>query len=277
MTPTHNPEPLLRVENLSVTYKSRHTTIKANNDVSLYLDPGETLGIVGESGSGKSTLGDAILGFAPVTSGRIIFRGEDITHADAKRRRKLTKDIQVIFQNPYGSLNPSRTIGQILSEPLIAQGLEPSSSQRGRKVREWLDLVGLPATAATKYPGDFSGGQRQRIAIARALLTEPELVICDEAVSALDLSIQAQILNLLRDLQVRLNLSYLFITHDLAVVEHVSQRIAVMHHGRLVETGSASSIISSPQNPYTRELVNAVPSPDPTIQRQRRQQRTAAL
>lgn len=277
MTLIHNPEPLLRVENLSVTYKGRHTAVIANDNISLHLDAGETLGVVGESGSGKSTLGDAILGFAPVTAGRIIFRGEDITNADIKRRRELTKDIQVIFQNPYGSLNPSRTIGQILSEPLLAHGLERNPSQRGKKIREWLELVGLPGSADTKYPGDFSGGQRQRIAIARALLIEPELVICDEAVSALDLSIQAQILNLLLDLQARLNLSYLFITHDLAVVEHVSQRIAVMYRGRVVETGTAKGVISSPQDPYTRKLIDAVPSPDPTIQRQRRQQRTAAL
>lgn len=272
-------ERILNVENLTVEYASHgwgdHKIVRANDDISIHINAGETLGIVGESGSGKSTLGDAILGFAPVTQGTITFQGEDISHASPKRRRELTREIQVIFQNPFGSLNPSRTIGQILAEPLLAHGLESDSAARSRKILEWLDMVGLPASSAGRYPGDFSGGQRQRVAIARALLVEPELVVCDEAVSALDVSIQAQVLNLLMDLQKRLGVSYLFITHDLAVVEHISQRIAVMHRGRIVETGETHDVITSPREEYTRALLDAVPSPDPTEQRRRRRERTA--
>lgn len=274
-----SPTQTLKVENLVVEYalhgRGGHRVFRANDGISIDIKSGETLGIVGESGSGKSTLGDAILGFAPVTQGSIVFRGEDIAHVSPRRRRELTRDIQVIFQNPFGSLNPSRTIGQILAEPLLAHGIEPDEAARTRKIHEWLDLVGLPASAASRYPGDFSGGQRQRVAIARALLVEPALVICDEAVSALDVSIQAQVLNLLMDLQGRLGVSYLFITHDLAVVEHIAQRIAVMHRGKIVEFGNTKDVIGSPQEEYTRTLLEAVPSPDPSIQKLRRRQRTA--
>ncbi len=270
---------LLSVENLTVEYvthgRGGRKAVRANDDISLHLEAGETLGIVGESGSGKSTLGDAILGFAPVAQGRIVFQGENIAAAPPQRRRELTRNIQVIFQNPFGSLNPSRTIGQILAEPLIAHRLESDADARRKKIQEWLDLVGLPASAAQRYPGDFSGGQRQRVAIARALLVNPQLVVCDEAVSALDVSIQAQVLNLLMDLQERLGVSYLFITHDLAVVEHIAQRIAVMNRGRVVEVGDAKDVIGSPKEDYTRALLEAVPSPDPTVQRRRRRERTA--
>ncbi|MEV7610952.1 ATP-binding cassette domain-containing protein [Microbacterium sp. NPDC089320] len=264
--------PLMSIENLVVDYRARRRgqSVRASDDVSLQIAPGETLGLVGESGSGKSTIGNAVLGFTPASSGRIVFDGEDITHASAARRRQLTKDIQVVFQNPYASLNPALTIGQTLSEPLRAHGIATKAADRDARIATWLDVVGLPAAAAQKYPADFSGGQRQRIAIARALLVEPRLVVCDEAVSALDLSIQAQILNLLRDLQQRTGVSFLFITHDLAVVEHVAHRLAVLHRGRVIESGATADVIGSPQDPYTRRLLDAVPSPDPVVQRARR-------
>lgn len=268
--------PLLEIADLVVEYRGRRRgqIVRASDAVSLRVGEGETLGIVGESGSGKSTIGNVVLGFTPPTAGRITFAGEDITHATPVRRRQLTKDIQVIFQNPFGSLNPALTIEQILAEPLRAHRMENNAATRRARIEHWLNVVGLPKSAAQRYPGDFSGGQRQRIAIARALLVEPRLVVCDEAVSALDLSIQAQVINLLMDLQARTGVSYLFITHDLAVVEHVAQRIAVLHHGRVVETGSTKDIIHHPANEYTRSLIEAVPSPDPAVQRARRLERT---
>ncbi|MDR1388319.1 MAG: ATP-binding cassette domain-containing protein [Propionibacteriaceae bacterium] len=264
-------EPLLRVEGLVVEYPGgrRRPGLRANDDVSIEIAPGETLGLVGESGSGKSTLGDAILGFAPVTAGRIWFKGEDIVQADPKRRRQLTRLIQPIFQNPFGSLNPARTIGATLREGPLAHGLV-SPGEADQKVAQWLDIVGLPPATARRYPRDFSGGQRQRVAIARALIMEPELVICDEAVSALDLSIQAQVLNLLSDLKRRVGLSYLFISHDMAVVEHMSDRVVVLHQGRVVEQGPVDEVVNHPSQPYTRSLLSAVPLPDPIAQRARR-------
>ncbi|MDR2454230.1 MAG: ATP-binding cassette domain-containing protein [Bifidobacteriaceae bacterium] len=265
-------EALVRVEGLVVEYPDRRRgrpPLRANDEVSIEIRPGETLGLVGESGSGKSTLGDAILGFAPVAAGRIWFKGEDIAHAGPARRRELTRLIQPIFQNPFGSLNPARTVGATLREGLVAHGLA-ARSQAERRVAEWLEIVGLSADAAARYPADFSGGQRQRIAIARALILEPELVICDEAVSALDLSIQAQILNLLSDLKRRAGLAYLFISHDMAVVEHMSDRVVVLHRGRVVEQGSTAQIVHQPSQPYTRALLEAVPLPDPSRQRARR-------
>lgn len=270
-------QPLLSIDHLVVEYRGRRRgpAVRASDDVSLHVGAGETLGLVGESGSGKSTIGNTVLGFTPATSGRITFAGEDVTHVTPARRRALTKDIQVIFQNPYASLNPALTIGQTLSEPLRAHGIATTAAERNARIARWLEVVGLPATAAQKYPADFSGGQRQRIAIARALLVEPRLVVCDEAVSALDLSIQAQILNLLMELQQRTGVSYLFITHDLAVVEHVAHRLAVLHHGRVVESGDTADILASPQNAYTRNLIDAVPSPDPTEQRARRDRKTS--
>ncbi|MDR0416238.1 MAG: ATP-binding cassette domain-containing protein [Propionibacteriaceae bacterium] len=261
----------LAVTDLVVEYRRgrRLPPVRATDHVSFSIEAGETLGLVGESGSGKSTLGDAILGFAPVVSGSVAFRGEDILRASAARRRQLTRDIQVIFQNPYGSLNPSKTIGDTLTEPLRCHRL---ADRRGAlaKAAEWLELVGLDASALPKYPTDFSGGQRQRVAIARALILEPQLVICDEAVSALDLSIQAQVLNLLTDLKGRLGVTYLFITHDMAVVAYMADRVAVLHHGRLVEIGDARDLTSHPTDPYTQALIAAAPLPDPVEQRRRR-------
>lgn len=265
----------LDIDDLVVEYHRgrRLPPVRATDHVSLTMEAGETLGLVGESGSGKSTLGDAILGFAPVVSGAITFRGEDILHASPTRRRQLARDIQVIFQNPYGSLNPSKTISDTLTEPLRCHRLA-SRQEAKAKAAEWLDLVGLDASALLRYPTDFSGGQRQRIAIARALILEPQLVVCDEAVSALDLSIQAQILNLLTDLRTRLGVSYLFITHDMAVVGYMADRIAVLHHGRLVELGQARAVTDHPTDPYTQALIAVAPLPDPIRQRQRRPERT---
>jgi ABC-type glutathione transport system ATPase component len=242
--------------------------------VSIGIGNGGTLGLVGESGSGKSTLGDAVLGFAPVASGEIYFKGEEIAHAGAARRRELTRLIQPIFQNPFGSLNPARTIGQTLREPLLAHGMA-GSAEATRTVERWLDIVGLPPESAGRYPADFSGGQRQRVAIARALIVEPELIVCDEAVSALDLSIQAQVLNLLADLQRTTGVSYLFISHDMAVVEYMADHIAVLHHGKIVEQGVAEQIAKHPSQEYTRALLAAVPLPDPALQRARKAERRA--
>jgi peptide/nickel transport system ATP-binding protein len=270
-------DPLVVVEDLVVEYRRgrRLPPVRATDHVSLTIEAGETLGLVGESGSGKSTFGDAILGFAPVVGGSITFRGEDILHATPARRRQLTRDIQVIFQNPYGSLNPSKTIGDTLTEPLRHHGIADRPAALV-KAAEWLDLVGLDETALHRYPTDFSGGQRQRVAVARALILEPQLVVCDEAVSALDLSIQAQVLNLLTDLKRRLGVTYLFITHDIAVVNYMSDRIAVLHDGKLVELGDAADVAAHPSDPYTKALIAAAPLPDPVEQRQRRERRPGA-
>jgi peptide/nickel transport system ATP-binding protein len=264
-------EPLVRVEELTVDYPRgrRLPPLRALDRVSVTISQGETLGLVGESGSGKSTLGDAILGFAPAVAGAVYYRGEEILHARPKRRRELTRQIQVIFQNPYGSLNPAKTIGETLAEPLRFHRLAGAAAAR-EKVAEWLELVGMAPEAMKLYPSEFSGGQRQRIAIARALILEPELVVCDEVVSALDLSVQAQILNLLTSLKERLGVTYLFITHDMAVVEYMSDRIAVLHRGGVVEQGEASRIAANPADPYTQALIAAAPVPDPAVQRQRR-------
>lgn len=256
-------EHLLRLVDLTVHYpgRRRHGTVRAVENVNLYLDQGETLGLVGESGSGKSTLGNTIVGLVAPTRGQIVFRGNDITRASPRERRDLSRDIQVIFQDPYSSLNPSRTIGQTLGEPLRAVQRLDRRYARAR-VHEVLAQVGMPADTASRYPAEFSGGQRQRIAIARALVLWPSLIVCDEPTSALDLSVQAQILNLLLDLQQRLDLSYLFISHDIDVIRHMSHRAAVFHQGGVVEQGPAKEVIDSPTHPYTRALIAAVPRPD---------------
>jgi ABC-type oligopeptide transport system ATPase subunit len=263
--------PLLDVDGAVVEYPQgrRAAPLRALGGVSLQVGRGETLGLVGESGSGKSTLGNAVLGLVGLAAGTIAFDGEDITHADRARRRALTAHLQVVLQDPYSSLNPARTIGQTLVEPFLAhrgrRGDDPAA-----RIADMLRRVGLDAGAAGRYPRQFSGGQLQRIAIARALMLNPKLVICDEAVSALDLSIQAQILNLLRDLQDELGVSFLFISHDLEVVRHISHRIAVLRRGELVEIGPVEEIRRHPRHEYTRALLGAVPLPDPTAQRARR-------
>jgi oligopeptide/dipeptide ABC transporter ATP-binding protein len=276
MTDGDSPMPppgsgLLEIRDLVVEYKlgRGRPPLRAVDGVSLTIAPGETVGLVGESGSGKTTIGRAVLGLAPISQGTITFDGADTTHADQRQRRELSSDLQVVFQDPYSSLNPTRTIGQTLAETLRAQGAGRAAA--AARTRDMLARTGLPADAASRYPAHFSGGQRQRIAIARALMARPRLVICDEPTSSLDLSIQAQILNLLRELQNHFGLSYLFIAHDLAVVRYLAQRIMVLYRGRVMEQGDAATVYTSPAHPYTRALLAAVPVPDPDEQRARRE------
>ena len=245
---------LLRVRDLEVTYRGRHgtPTVHAVDGVSFTVAANETVGLVGESGSGKTTIGRAILGLTPVSSGAIAFAGVDITRAGYHQRRALSADLQVVFQDPYSSLNPTRTIGQTLGETLRAQRIGHDAV--AERVAAMLKRVGLTPDAVRGYPSRFSGGQRQRIAIARALIAQPRLVICDEPTSALDLSVQAQVLNLLRELQHDFGLSYLFIAHDLAVVRHLSRRIIVLYRGRVMEQGDAASVYANPIHPYTRRI-----------------------
>lgn len=261
--------PLLQVEDLRVTFRSGGKEFHALKGVDLSINAGETLGLVGESGSGKTTIGKVILGQVAASSGRILFDGEDITHAKRERRRTLGRDIQVVFQDPYGSLNPVRTIGDTLAEPLLMQ-TTLTKQDRARKLAEVLEQVGMPQDTSSRYPAQFSGGQRQRIAIARAVIGRPRLVVCDEPVSGLDLSVQAQVLNLLNDLQKSMGLTLLFISHDLTVVRHVSHRTAVLYRGDIVEMGDAAQVHDAPQHAYTKALLSAAPVPDPILQRERR-------
>jgi ABC-type glutathione transport system ATPase component len=275
MSPTDPlSEPLLEVADLVVRFRSKKRlgpSFQALNGVSLRLGQGETLGLVGESGSGKTTIGRAILGLASVASGSIRFDGRDITAASRRERRALSRDLQVVFQDPYSSLNPSRTIGDILSEPLSVQGV--AGGEARARVQELLDRVHLPHDAMDRLPREFSGGQRQRIAIARALALEPRLIVCDEPVSALDLCTQARVLDLFLEIQRDTGVSYLFISHDLDVVRHVSHRVAVLYRGDLVEQGDAEQVTRVPQHPYTQRLLLASPVPDPDRQAERREAR----
>lgn len=267
-------DPLLQVEHLEVEYRSAGWRKPANrvlHGISLDVLEGETLGLVGESGSGKTTLGRSVLGLVPVASGRILYDGRDITRARRRERRALAGEIQVVFQDPYSSLNPSLLVSDILSEPLRAAGVSGAESRR--RVRELLDRVGLPSDAWKRYPVEFSGGQRQRIAIARALALEPRLIICDEPVSALDLSTQARVLDLLIEIQERTGVTLLVISHDLSVVRAVCHRVAVMYKGEIVEQGSTSSVIDHPTQAYTKKLLLAAPVSDPDEQRERREAR----
>lgn len=264
---------LLAVERLSVEYKaSGRRRVRAVDDVSFTVTPGETLALVGESGSGKSTIGRALLGLTPVHSGRVLFEDKDITHRSRATQRALASQMQVVFQDPYSSLNPSKTIGASLSEPLRALGGH-TRLQAESKVGDLLHRVGLPADAAMRYPSRFSGGQRQRIVIARALAMSPRLIVCDEPTSALDVSTQAQVLELLIELQLQLGVAYLFITHDLAVVRHFADRVMVLRNGGIVEEGSVSQVCEAPTTLYTQQLLAAAPVPDPDLQRQRRELR----
>src|SRR6478735_8682792 len=270
--------PLLDIKDLVVEYPGkgfRAQPFRALKGVSLDILPGETVGLVGESGSGKTTLGRAALGLAPVTEGSIVYDGKDISHLKRQERRALSSEIQVVFQDPYSSLNPSMTIEQILTEPLTAAGV--SSSEAKSRVRDLLDQVGLPADARGRLPREFSGGQRQRVAIARALALRPRLIVCDEPVSALDLSTQARVLDLFIEIQERTGVAYLFITHDLAVVRHVSHRVAVMYRGEIVETGDGDQVTARPEHPYTQRLFLAAPVPNPDEQKERRAARRALL
>ncbi|MFC4376224.1 ATP-binding cassette domain-containing protein [Nocardia halotolerans] len=265
---------LLEVDDLRVAFPGRGFRARPTevlHGVSLSVATGETLGLVGESGSGKTTIGRAVLGLVEPGGGRIRFDGTDITHLGGAARRALARDIQVVFQDPYGSLNPSLTIGDILSEPLVVQGVSPSAARA--RITELLDQVGLPGDAAARLPREFSGGQRQRVAIARALAPEPKLIVCDEPVSALDLSTQARVLDLFIDIQRRTGVAYLFISHDLAVIRHVSHRVTVLYRGDIVETGAAPEVTSSPAHPYTQRLLLAAPVSDPVEQRRRRAER----
>ena len=242
--------------------------VYAVDDINFTLDKGETLGLVGESGCGKSTTGRTILRLIEPTDGMIAFEGQDITHLDKSAMRALRREMQIIFQDPYASLNPRMTVGSIIGEPLeihkIAKG-----SEKEERVASLLQKVGLRAEDMRKYPHEFSGGQRQRIGIARALALNPKLIVCDEPVSALDVSIQAQVINLLEDLQAEFGLSYLFIAHNLNVVEHISNRVAVMYLGQIVELASDEELYKNPQHPYTEALLSAVPIPDPTVKKKR--------
>jgi peptide/nickel transport system ATP-binding protein len=263
--------PVLEVENLTAGYRARRKarSVDALKGVSIRIDAGETLGLVGESGSGKTTLGNAILGLVPVSDGRVLFDGRDIAGLSRADRRGLSQHVQVVFQDPYSSFDPKRTVGQAVAETVTVRR-DLDRAEVRQRVGDMLERVGIDRGAAGRYPGQFSGGQRQRIAIARALLPNPKLVICDEAVSALDLSVQAQVLNLLVDLQREFGLAYLFITHDLAVARHVCDRVAVLRRGKIVETGDVDQVFAKATDPYTRALVVAAPVADPVEQQRRR-------
>ncbi|MFD6053579.1 ABC transporter ATP-binding protein [Agromyces sp. NPDC060279] len=269
MSATASAATLLQAKDVVVEYGTRRKPNRVLHEVSLEIAPGECLGLVGESGSGKSTLGKAILGLVPVAGGSIAFDGRDITHASGRDRRALAADIQVVFQDPYGSLDPLMTVGDILAEPLATAGA--SRAEAKAVVGEMLDRVRLPTHVIDRYPSEFSGGQRQRIAIARALVRRPKLIICDEPVSALDLTTQATILDLFIELQRDTGVSYLFVSHDLGVVRRVCHRVAVMYRGTIVETGDGEQVTGDPQDAYSRRLLMASPVADPALQAQRRE------
>ena len=269
--------PLIEVQGLSVVYDvgrqgfwgQRRTRLKAVDDISFSVERGRTFGLVGESGSGKTTTGRAILGKVPISKGRIKFAGRDITGIEGRELRSMRQNMQLIPQNPYGSLNPRMKVRDLIAEPLVVHGRVKSAKRATERVVELLELTGMNAADLQKYPHGFSGGQRQRIVIARALALNPDLIIADEPVSALDVSIQAQVVNLLQDLQERLDLTYIFIAHDLAVVRHISHRIGIMYAGKLVEVAGREAVYRNPTHPYTEALLSSVPIPDPLIERDR--------
>ncbi len=266
-------EPLLKVQDLVVRFGKGRRTTDVIRGVSFELAAGETLSLVGESGSGKTTIGRAILGLAPVTAGSVEFRGQRISNISRQERRRVATEIQVVFQDPYSSLNPAMTVESILVEPIQAAG----SAHARTRVRELLDAVGLPEGTGSRYPREFSGGQRQRIAIARALALDPALIICDEPTSALDVTTQATVLDLLQSIQKETGVAYLFISHDLGVVNRVSDRIGVLRNGEIVELGPARQVATRPQHPYTQRLQMAAPVANPELQRARRSARLAAI
>lgn len=274
--PSRSGPPLLSVKDLKTHFPIRSGLlqrvtgyVKAVDGVSFELGRGETLGLVGESGCGKTTVGRTLLRLIPNSGGSVTFEGKDVFKAQGAEMKALRRDMQIIFQDPAGSLNPRMRIASIVGEPLIVHGLVKDRRQLRKQVEELLVRCGMPAAAADRYPHEFSGGQRQRIGIARALALEPKFIVCDEPTSALDVSIQAQIINLLTDLQEEFGLSYLFISHDMAVIQHVCKRIAVMYKGKIVETGSRDEILKNPQHKYTQSLLSAVPEPDPRRVKQR--------
>jgi oligopeptide/dipeptide ABC transporter ATP-binding protein len=269
-------EPLLQVEDLAVHFPIRRGllverqvgTVKAVDGIGFTIDAGETLALVGESGCGKSTTGRLILRLIEPTAGRVRFDGNDVFALDGETLRRLRAAMQLVFQDPYASLNPRMTAGEMIAEPLLLHGMGDAAARHARVV-ELLGLVGLAARHAARYPHEFSGGQRQRIGIARALAAGPKLIVADEPVSALDVSVRAQVINLMRDLQQRLGLAYLFISHDLAVVRHIADRVAVMYLGKIVELADAARLFAAPRHPYTRALLSAVPAPNPAASQAR--------
>ena len=271
-------DPLLRVDNLKghfpvmrgVLWKKQVATVHAVDGVSFNVARGETLGLVGESGCGKSTTGLAVLRMQDSTTGRIEFEGQDITHHDKAQMRPLRQRLQMVYQDPYGSLNPRMKVNRIIGEPLVVHGMATDKAAYDARIAELMRTVGLLPDMADRYPHEFSGGQRQRIGIARALALEPSLIICDEPVSALDVSIQAQVVNVLQELQERLGLAYLFIAHDLSVVRHLCHRVAVMYLGRIVEIADRNALYQEPLHPYTQALMSAVPVADPLVERARK-------
>ena len=269
-------EPILRVENLVKHFEvggglfgGRPAVVKAVDGVSFEIGRGETLGLVGESGCGKTTTGRCILRLEPPTGGRVIFEGRDLSTLSDGEMRGMRRRMQVIFQDPYSSLNPRMTVGQIIAEPLAVHRIVPDRAARAARVQDLLRHAGLLPAMARRYPHELSGGQRQRVGIARALAMEPSLIICDEPVSALDVSIQAQIINLLEELQAEFGLTYLFVAHDLSVVRHISDRVAVMYLGKIVEITDRKSLYEDPLHPYTKALLSAVPIPDPVVEARR--------
>ena len=262
---------LLEVRNLKKYFDTPRGPLQAVDNISFSIEKGKTLGVVGESGCGKSTLGRTILRLQEPTSGEIWFGGQDIVKYDKKQVKALRSRMQIIFQDPYSSLNPRMTVSQAIEAPLVLQGIYKKNDREGlqKKVREMMDLVGLAYRFANSYPHELDGGRRQRIGIARALALNPEFVVCDEPVSSLDVSIQAQVLNLMQDLQEQMGLTYLFITHDLSVVKHLSDDIVVMYLGQLVERAKPDELFEHPMHPYTQALLSAIPIPDPTIKMER--------
>ena len=272
-----NGNALIQVENLQVffpitagLFQRRVGEVRAVDDITFEIRKGETLGLVGESGCGKSTTGRALIRLREATGGSVRFDGTDLTQLSTRELRRLRRRMQIIFQDPYSSLNPRMTVGSIISEPIETHNLAANKQAKMQRVRELLALVGLNPNYTNRYPHEFSGGQRQRIGIARALAVEPEFIVCDEPISALDVSIQAQVLNLLIELREQFGLTYLFIAHDLSVVRHISDRVGVMYLGKLVELGPPTAIYETPGHPYTRALLSAVPIPDPKAERRRK-------